>query len=283
MTQEALVLPSGWDGLVHFLRTVSALQAGDRGLRETALSTGFGRSRVAVLRDRVKDALTRLIAAATAEGTLRSGITGHDVALILFMIGEAGQNHESTRPDLTQRYLQVILDGLRARPESRDLGRPMDDEDFDRFVQGWGPSPAGPPRRGSPARTDRRRSPEAPPRVSCGRGDGDSGSGDGQALDPQPGQGPVVDHTELHDAADPVPLMRLRRSEPGGFVELHDCFTITELVLCEVVGLTERGKGRTAPVSSPGRGRLSGRWRRRPPRDRAQRATGSCAARSARS
>ena len=141
VTREALALPSGWDGLVHFLTTVSALQAGDRGLRETALSTGFGRSRVAVLRNRVNDALTRLIAAATAEGTLRSGITGHDIALILFMIGEAGQNHESTRPDLTQRYLQVILDGLRARPESRDLGRPMDDEDFERFVQGWGPSP----------------------------------------------------------------------------------------------------------------------------------------------
>lgn len=30
------------------------------------------------------------------------------------------------------------------------------------------------------------------------------------------------------------------------FVELHDCFTIAELVMYEVIGLTERGKGRLA-------------------------------------
>jgi acetyl-CoA C-acetyltransferase len=30
------------------------------------------------------------------------------------------------------------------------------------------------------------------------------------------------------------------------FVEVHDCFTIAELIMYEVIGLTERGQGRRA-------------------------------------
>lgn len=151
VVEHALTLPSGWDGMVHFLHRVSALQAGDRGLRETALSTGYGRSRVAALRARVDLGLRRLVARAKAEGTLRAEITANDVPLVLFMVGNVAQNARGIRPDLTRRYLDLIIDGMRNRADGTRLDDPVDDAELERFMQGWGPTP----RRASPPKPDR--------------------------------------------------------------------------------------------------------------------------------
>lgn len=147
VVERALALPSGWEGLVHFLREVSHLQAGDRGLREIALSTGYGKSRVAAQRSQVAAGIEQLIARAEAEGTLRTGVTANDVPLILYMVGEVAQNTSGLRPDLAERYLGLVLDGLRTRSDTDggdDLGPPPDDTELEHFMQGWGPAPRQP-------------------------------------------------------------------------------------------------------------------------------------------
>ena len=141
IAEQAISMPNGWDGLVHFLREVSAVQAGDRGLREIALSAGFGKSRVAVLRNRVATAVEQLVIRAQAEGVLRPEITGNDVPLLLLMVGEVAQNAQGFRPDLGRRYLRLILDGLRHRPDATDLGESVDDDELEQFMRGWGPAP----------------------------------------------------------------------------------------------------------------------------------------------
>ena len=147
VVERALALDSGWDGLAHFLREVSHVQAGDRGLREIALSTGYGRSRVAAQRSRVAAGIAQLIARAEAEGALRAGVTANDVPLVLYMVGEVAQNTSGLRRDLADRYLGLVLDGLRARPGAEgptDLGPPPDDAELEHFMRGWGPSPRSP-------------------------------------------------------------------------------------------------------------------------------------------
>ena len=147
VVEQALALPGGWDGLVHFFREVSRLQAGDRGLREIALSTGYGRSRVAAQRSRVAAGIEQLITRAEAEEALRAGVTANDVPLILYMVGEVAQNTNGLRHDLADRYLSLVLDGLRACPSTdgrTDLGPPPDDVELEHFMQGWGPSPRPP-------------------------------------------------------------------------------------------------------------------------------------------
>lgn len=141
LATASLTAPSGWEGLARFLDEVRAVQAGDRGLREIALSTGYGRSQVAAQRDRIDDLVSQLVARAEAEGTLRSGITSADVNLVLFMVGEVAQNSTGFRPDLSRRYLTLLLDGLRARPDAADLGEPVSTDDLHRFMAGWGPAP----------------------------------------------------------------------------------------------------------------------------------------------
>jgi AcrR family transcriptional regulator len=141
IADRAVSMPSGWDGLVHFLCEVSTVQAGDRGLREIALSTGFGKSRVAVLRSRVASVVEQLVTRAQAEGALRPEITGNDIPLLLLMVGEVAQNARGFRPDLGRRYLRLLLDGLRHRPGTTDLGDPVDDDELQQFMRGWGPAP----------------------------------------------------------------------------------------------------------------------------------------------
>jgi AcrR family transcriptional regulator len=141
IAEQATSMASGWNGLVHFLSEVSAVQAGDRGLREIALSAGFGKSRVAALRSRVASAVDQLVTRAQAEGALRPGITGNDIPLLLLMVGEVAQNAQGFRPDLGRRYLRLILDGLRNGPGTTDLGDPVDDNELEQFMKGWGPLP----------------------------------------------------------------------------------------------------------------------------------------------
>jgi len=116
-------------------------EIGDRGLREIPLRAGFGKSRVAELRIRVATAVEQLVTRAQAEGALRPEITGNDVPLLLLMVGEVAQNAQGFRPDLGRRYLRLILDGLRHRPDATDLGEPVDDDELEQFMRGWGPVP----------------------------------------------------------------------------------------------------------------------------------------------
>ena len=141
IADEALECSSGWTGLLHFLREVSLLQAGDRGLREIALSTGYGRSRVAALRTRVARSVDQLVDRAQAEGELREEITGNDIPLLLFMVGEVAQNSRGLRPGLASRYLGLLVDGMRTRSGSTPLEQSMDDDELEAFMQGWGPAP----------------------------------------------------------------------------------------------------------------------------------------------
>lgn len=141
LATAALARPDGWEGLTSFLREVSAVQAGDRGLREIALSTGYGRSRVAAQRERIDALVQRLVERAREQGSLRAGVTHVDVNLVLFMVGEVAQNATGHRPDVGARYLTVLLDGLRARPGEAGLAELVSTEEVRRFMSGWGPSP----------------------------------------------------------------------------------------------------------------------------------------------
>jgi len=141
LADEALALPTGWAGFLHFLHEVASLQAGDRGLREIALSTGYGKSGVAALRTRVAQGVEQLVERAKAEGMLREEITANDVPLLLFMVGDVAQNSRGFRTGLARRYLSLLIDGMRPQPDGTALDEAMNDDELQRFMQGWGPAP----------------------------------------------------------------------------------------------------------------------------------------------
>lgn len=106
-----------WTALTAMLRTLVEHQGADVLLGE-ARAAVQGHARVAVATERATAALDGLLAAARAEGRLRSDATTLDVRL-LFAATRAARQIE---PDRWRRVLELLLDALDARPSPRARG-----------------------------------------------------------------------------------------------------------------------------------------------------------------
>lgn len=101
-----------WEGFVGFMREANAVQAADRGLKETLLTPGRGRERVERTRDTIAPLAIRLLRSAQASGRLRPDLQPFDVPMIHLMIGSIADATRDVAPDAWQRFLAIVLDGL---------------------------------------------------------------------------------------------------------------------------------------------------------------------------
>ena len=126
--RAALEEKDAWLGLSHALEKVCEVQAFDRGLREVMLGTGRGPERQQRMRDRVGPMVDVLVTRAQEQGRLRQDIVPGDLAILQLMLG-AVTDHTG-QPELWRRYFALLLDGLRADPNSAELPvpRPSDDD-----------------------------------------------------------------------------------------------------------------------------------------------------------
>ncbi|MEU4691142.1 helix-turn-helix domain-containing protein [Actinoplanes sp. NPDC023714] len=127
LAEEALAAESAWDGLVDFLRRAARLHAADRGLRDAALS--MNEKHFTQVGEHMLPLIQQILDRAHAEGTLRPDTGLHDFPIIMAMVTELAQNSSACRPQLYERYLTLILDGLRARPGNSDLGPQLSEQD----------------------------------------------------------------------------------------------------------------------------------------------------------
>jgi len=129
LAQQALADPDAWRGLTESLEKVCEVQAFDRGLREVMLGTGRGPKRQAQVRERIAPAVDQMIARAKEQGMLRADISHIDLPMIQLMV--AAVTDHTGRPDLWRRYLRLVLDGMRSRPDTAPLpGIMADDADL---------------------------------------------------------------------------------------------------------------------------------------------------------
>lgn len=126
--------PTAWDAFRRFLNAVAELQAGDRSLVQLVAGRVAADDELRAAQSELLGEMTALIEAAQAEGTLRPEIAAGDVPLLLSGLGRSIWIAGELAPALTERYLAVILDGLRA-PAARPLpGRPLAREEMDRIL-----------------------------------------------------------------------------------------------------------------------------------------------------
>jgi AcrR family transcriptional regulator len=137
LAEEALTAPSAWAGLTGFLRTSARWHAADRGLRDAALSMGEQHFKQAG--EQIVPLLEQLMERAHAEGTLRLDAGFHDFPIIMAMVTEMAQHSEGCRPGLYERYLELVIDGLRARPDNGALGAEPTDTDVQAVMRGCVP------------------------------------------------------------------------------------------------------------------------------------------------
>ena len=142
LAEAALSEDDAWEGLVGFLEGACALHADDRGLKEVALSGAHGMERVASARRQMLPLVTRLVARAQEQGSLRPDVEPTDMPLLQLMLGSLSECARDVQPEVWRRYLGILIDGLRTR---RDAPTPLPrgalaPEQVQRTMRGWRPS-----------------------------------------------------------------------------------------------------------------------------------------------
>jgi AcrR family transcriptional regulator len=87
------------------------------------------------LRERLTRALTDLVARAQASGSIRADIGPADVALLFAGVAHATALAGELQPMLRERYVRIILDGMRPHEASELPGRPLDFAQLRRMKQ----------------------------------------------------------------------------------------------------------------------------------------------------
>jgi AcrR family transcriptional regulator len=116
--EEAAGMPDAWEGLAWFFEKSVEKQVADRGLKEVMVKTLNESGHVTVGRERIGPIVEGLMQRAQADGALRPDVEVTDLGMQLMLLGSLSTPEQ---PDLWRRYLTLLLDGLRARPEATPL------------------------------------------------------------------------------------------------------------------------------------------------------------------
>jgi AcrR family transcriptional regulator len=117
LVEEALADPDPWHGLTGFLRRNLEMQACDRAFRQIILGTPEGAERVGKIRDRMFPLAAQVVQRAKDAGALREDFRPEDVPMLLLMLTTILDSARDVEPDLWRRYLEIVIQGLRAHPE----------------------------------------------------------------------------------------------------------------------------------------------------------------------
>ncbi|MGY4922092.1 TetR/AcrR family transcriptional regulator [Streptomyces sp. 900105755] len=134
--EQALTHPDPWQGLVDFLMTMTADLAENRGLHEVIMLGSHSSEPFETARGGMLPYLEALIRRAQESGQLRTEVTASDIPVMQQMLIAAAQFTQGRRPDIWRRYLEILLNGLRQRPNDLALTTPSLDNEVVEQVMG---------------------------------------------------------------------------------------------------------------------------------------------------
>jgi AcrR family transcriptional regulator len=112
--EDAAGAADAWEGLLGYLTYVVERQAEDRGLCAIVGAHLRTEELVARARGRLQPLVQRLIDRAQASGDLREDVVYEDVSVLLWTTGTVVNATREAAPEFWQRYLALLVDGLRA-------------------------------------------------------------------------------------------------------------------------------------------------------------------------
>jgi AcrR family transcriptional regulator len=111
LAEQAAASTDPWDGLAGFLARTMELMAANRALHDVFVP-GHGEW-LEQMAGRIEPVLDRLLRRGQAAGAVRKGLKPGDLGVVLQMLATL-DDIPATDPDrLRQRYLTIVLDGLR--------------------------------------------------------------------------------------------------------------------------------------------------------------------------
>jgi AcrR family transcriptional regulator len=122
--EDALTAPDGWTGFRQYVESACGLQAADRGLNDLLTRTFPPGYALEPSRRHAYELAVRILDRAKAEGTVRADAVPEDYAMLL--MGNAGvvAGMGTDAPDAWRRYVALMLEALRARPDNQELPSP---------------------------------------------------------------------------------------------------------------------------------------------------------------
>jgi AcrR family transcriptional regulator len=112
--REAIEDTDPWRAFSGFLRRSAQAQAGDRALAEVMAAEPEVMCDAANRRPDLHEALAELVKRAQAAGVLREDVVPADVPMLICGVGRATLAGSKGPTMSTRRYLEIVLDGLRA-------------------------------------------------------------------------------------------------------------------------------------------------------------------------
>lgn len=115
--RRALELDDPWASFEAFFRSMAAMHATDRGLKEALLAGDRGREWVKRARETIAPIGRQVLERAQADGAVRADLAVTDLPLMFLTVGLLADRTRDIADDYWQRTLTLLLDGLRPRRE----------------------------------------------------------------------------------------------------------------------------------------------------------------------
>jgi AcrR family transcriptional regulator len=110
--EQALANPEPWESFRDFLHYGASLQARDRAFSEVVSANPYPVAEEEGAR--LRDVSTKLLRRAQEAGAVREDVKPEDIPMIMCGLGHTLRFQPD--PNAWERYIEVILDGLRAKP-----------------------------------------------------------------------------------------------------------------------------------------------------------------------
>ena len=120
VAQTAAQQPSGWDAFSALMEGMTELLAGDHALAELMMSD-YGQRYASTRTAQYRVVVAGIVAHAQAEGSLRPDVAPTDISPLLNMASAAADYTAALPRPVWPRYLQLLLEGLRAGPHNNHL------------------------------------------------------------------------------------------------------------------------------------------------------------------
>jgi AcrR family transcriptional regulator len=133
----ALEDPDPWHGFVTFMENACRRHTADRGLRQVIFNSTHGHEAVARAREQIAPLVAEMLRRAQATGELRADLAPTDVPLMQIMIGTVALYGADVQPEVWQRMLALLIDGLRVeRAGTSDLPvAPLTQDEFEHAMR----------------------------------------------------------------------------------------------------------------------------------------------------
>ena len=112
--QRALGVDDPWQGMLSYLTETVRLQASNRGLSEILGAHLRSEQLLGRARTRLRPLVEQLIVRAQTAGELRNDVVYEDISVLLWTTGRVVDATQDVDPEFWQRYLTLIVDGLRS-------------------------------------------------------------------------------------------------------------------------------------------------------------------------